>query len=263
MKTFAQNASIFYALIARDIKTFKKVLPTLFINGIITVSIAVIVWGKLLPLIGMSPSLIAPIFIGHSLLSLCASVGYSHALRMVYDLKNDRFIDYLMTLPLSHTWLFFYFVASASLETFVVTLPLISVGIIFLGNSFCPVNGSFSAFCCFYITTLIFWSLFFMSAVYSHSYNWFRNNIWARRIMPLFACSSAFYPWADVERVSPIISRLMLINPITYVSEGLRSSLLGGHNYIPWQQCLIALLFFCILLCYRIKLNMYKHLDPA
>lgn len=260
MNTLTQNILIFYTLIARDFKTLKKRLPTLFFDGSITVIIAVIMWGSLLPRIGMSQSLIAPIFIGHSLLSLMASIGYNYALRTIYDLKTTRFIDYLTTLPISKPWLFFYFVITCALEISIITIPLITAGIILLGNLFI-IKGNLFVFFSFYCVTLLFWSLFFINAAYTHSFNWFRSNIWVRRVMPLIICSSAYYPWIRVEQVSPLISRLMLLNPLTYISEGLRSSLLGGTDYIAWNYCFTAVIFFCIVLCLFVKKNIHRRLD--
>ena len=125
MNTFHHNISIFFALITRDIKVLRLRLKDLIIDGLILVCVTVLIFGYLLPLLGMPTSLIAPVFLGNSLCFFLASLGYNFAMRMVYDLKFNRFIDYFLTLPLPKRWLFSYFVASFIIETSIVTWPFI------------------------------------------------------------------------------------------------------------------------------------------
>jgi ABC-2 type transport system permease protein len=263
MNSFTHNRLIFWALIARDFKVLKQRLGNLIIDGLILVSVTVLVFGNLLPLLGMPKTLIAPIFLGNSLSFFLASLGYNFATRLVYDLKFNRFIDYFITLPLPKRWLFTYFVASFMIEATIVTLPLVTLGIILLGNNFGPINGSFIGFLCVYFFVLLFWALFFLGSSFIYSYQWFKNNMWGRRIMPLFALGPAFFTFKKVSAVLPVLSKLFWLNPITYLVEGLRASLLGGTDYLPFSTCLIGIFFFIALMCVRLRFGIYKQLDPV
>src|SRR6266404_1128407 len=143
MNSFSRNIATFRALLARDMKVLKHRLRSLIVDGLTLMFVTVLVFGYLLPLLGMSTQLIAPIFLGNSLSFFLASLGYNFATRMTYDLKFNRFIDYFLTLPLPKRWLFTYFITSFIIEASIVTLPLITFGIILLGNNFGPINGSF------------------------------------------------------------------------------------------------------------------------
>ena len=116
MNSCTNNIAIFLALLTRDLKVLKRRLNSLIIDGLILVSVTVLIFGYLLPLLGMPTTLIAPIFLGNSLSFFLASLGYNFATRMVYDLKFDRFIDYFLTLPLPKKWLFAYFITSFIIE---------------------------------------------------------------------------------------------------------------------------------------------------
>jgi ABC-type polysaccharide/polyol phosphate export permease len=263
MNTFTHNVTIFYALLTRDIKMLKCRLKNLLIDGLILMCVTVLIFGYLLPLLGMRTTLIAPIFLGNSLSFFLASLGYNFATRMAYDLKFNRFIDYFLTLPLPKRWLFTYFITSFIIEATIITLPLVTIGIILLGKNFGPINGSFITFLAVYFLVLLFWALFFLGSSFIYSYEWFKNNMWARRIMPLFVFGSAFFTFKDIADIMPTFSKIMLCNPLTYVVEGLRSALLGGTNYLPLTTCVIGIIVSLVFMTLRLRYGIYKQLDPV
>jgi len=263
MNTFHHNISIFFALITRDIKVLRLRLKDLIIDGLILVCVTVLIFGYLLPLLGMPTSLIAPVFLGNSLCFFLASLGYNFAMRMVYDLKFNRFIDYFLTLPLPKRWLFSYFVASFIIETSIVTLPLVTIGIVLLGKNFGPINGSFITFLAMYFLSLLFWALFFLGSSFTCDFHWFKNNMWARRIMPLFVFGSAFFTLKTITAIMPTFSKIMLCNPLTYITEGLRVALLGGTDYLPLTTCIIGIFVAILFMVVRLHYGIYKRLDPV
>lgn len=263
MNSFTQNISIFWALITRDIKVIRQRLHNLIIDGLILVCVSVLVFGYLLPLLGMSTTLIAPIFLGNSLSFFLASLGYNFATRMAYDLKFDHFIEYFLTLPLPKRWLFAYFITSFIIETIIITLPLVTLGIILLGNNFGPIQGNFITFFFVYLLVLLFWALFFLGSSFTYTYQWFKNNMWARRIMPLFVFSPAFFTFKKISLIAPLFAQFTLLNPLTYTVEGLRVSLLGGTDYVSLTTCLIGIIVGIIIMSVRLYYGFYKQLDPA
>jgi ABC-type polysaccharide/polyol phosphate export permease len=263
MNSVTTYFTIFRALLARDVKVLKQRLLGMIIDALILMVIAILVFGQMLPLMGMPKSLIAPLFLGNSLSFFLASLGYNWSLRLAHDLKFDRFIDYFLTLPLPKEWLFCYYLTSFIMEATIITLPMITIGIIGLGDSFGPINGSFFIFVCHYFLVLLFWGLFFLGSVFIYSYQWFRGNMWARRIMPLFVFGTAFFTLKTISSIIPLSSKLMLLNPVTYIIEGLRSSLLGGPDYLAFPLCLLGTLCAIGGMYMRLQYGMYKTLDPV
>lgn len=263
MNSSSRYIMIFYALLERDMKVLKKRLCSLIIDSLILVAIAVLVFGNLLPMMGMSTNLIAPVFLGNSLSFFVASLGYNWALRMAYDLKFDRCIDYFLMLPIPKPWLFAYYISSFIIEAAIVTLPMITIGIVSLGSDFGPINGNFFVFLCMYFLSLLFWGLFFLGSSFTYSYQWFRSNMWARRIMPLFALGPAFFTFKTISTIAPVTGTLLLLNPVTYVIEGLRSSLLAGNDYLPLNVCLYGSIGGIILMYARLSRGIYTELDPV
>src|SRR5271154_3305866 len=151
----SDNARIFYALVQRDMKVFGSKFKDTLIDGMCLVGLQVTTYGFLLPQMGMKSSLIAPMYVSTIILMLF-TIGFSQSLRMVFDLKFNRYIDYLITLPLPRHWLFGTYIFSFMLETFLTTLPLITVGIALLAQHFPLSEIQWVPFFAFYLFALLF-----------------------------------------------------------------------------------------------------------
>ena len=60
----------------------------------------------------------------------------------------------------------------------------------------------------------------------------------------MFGCT--YYPCVALERV-PLIKYIVLINPLVYVSEGMRASLTPTIPHMPLAVLLAALVAICVL----------------
>jgi ABC-type polysaccharide/polyol phosphate export permease len=261
-RILSDNARIFCALIQRDMKVFGSKFKDAFIDGMCVVMLQVIMCGYLLPQMGMKPSLIAPLYISTFVLMLF-TIGFSQSLRMVFDIKFNRYVDYLITLPLPKTWLFSTYIFSFMLETFLTTLPLITIGIFTLRQHFPLDQIQWLAFLAFYLLSLLFMSVFILALALSFSYQWYMDNIWPRILSPLLCIGAIFFTWHGINQFSPRMAQLTLFNPFTYIAEGIRTGLLGGSEYLPFTYCVpavgLALVGAVLLLARGIK----HRLDPV
>lgn len=241
MKTYYQsNFLVYCALLARSFKTLKQQLPNTIIDGIILTSLNVLVFGYLFPAMSMPESLVAPVFLG-SLITMFFNLGFTLATRMVRDLKFTRFIDYLLTLAMDKKWLFGYYVSSFVIELAVSTIPILILGLWALSGKIDLSHANWPLFILVYFMGITLFSIMFLSISFLYPYLWFIDNIWPRRLTPLVISGSVYAPWQRIYQLSPGLGYFFLLNPITYVAEGLRSSLLGGPNYIATPICIGAL----------------------
>ena len=81
--------------------------------------------------------------------------------------------------------------------------------------------------------------------------------------MPLFIFSPAFFTFKKVITIIPTLAQLMLLNPLTYIVEGLRVALLGSGDYLPLTTCLMGILIGIMFMYVRLYYGFYKQLDPA
>ena len=130
---YTTSMRVFLALLKRTFFVIVPQLKNTLIDGLFLTSIYVLLFGYLYPEMGMRSNFIGPVFIG-SILTLLCSLSFSLAVRMVNDLKYQRFIDYLFTLPIAKTWLFGWYVASFLIELVLATAPLLMFGLFLLRN---------------------------------------------------------------------------------------------------------------------------------
>lgn len=252
----------FWALVSRDLRFIIASLPGRLVDGCIIVIMQTLVIGKFLPLLGMPKDLIGPLFIG-MITQIVFSSAYGIAFRQANDLKKSKFINYQLALPLNKMWLFAQIILSFMIEVTFITLPLIALGSIFLSAYFTIQTSSLAATIIMYLLSLLVYSTVFIYLVYQYDYNWFLDNIWARRLTPLFFFGCGYYTWKKLYAFNQGLAVLTLFNPITYVHEGLRNVLLGDENFIPLWICICMTIFFSTTLMIGLKYAIKRRLDPV
>jgi ABC-2 type transport system permease protein len=66
-------------------------------------------------------------------------------------------------------------------------------------------------------------------------------------VMPITFLGCVYYPWAQLDKL-PWLQFGVLVNPIVYMSEGLRSALTPALKHMPNALTLVMLTFFLVLL---------------
>lgn len=262
MQQNMHNWYIFYALLSRDVKILAKTLISRFIDGTFLLCTQVLGFGYLLPLAGMPAALIAPVFLG-TMTRIFLFLGYGFALRRVLDIKDHHIIDYHLTLPLSKTWLIGQYIVSFMIEALLVSFPLLMLGMILLQPSFPFAQINWIAFALIYPLIILFYAILFAYLGFSSQYEWFMDNIWARRLTPLAFLGCSLVSWKATYAFSPFFAVLFLFNPLTYVNEGLRASLLGTHEYLPLWICISVISASCLFLLWLLAHAVNKRLDPV
>jgi len=256
------NFRVFCALLRRDFKVLKKSLIQSLINGLIIATIELTILIVFFPRMGMPVQLGAPIFLG-TLVFMLFNLGFPFAFEMAYNIKFSRFIDYHMTLPISKRWLFAAYIINFMIQVLITTLPIIILGIICLGNLITFENIQWLYFLTVHLLGILFFSVFFYMCSFQFSFEWFSENIWSRLLGPLLTLGSVFYIWHRVYAVSKTIAYLFLLNPVTYIAEGLRATLIGGSQYLPPQFCIGAIIISTLLFMILLSDGIKKRLDPV
>jgi len=258
------NSAVFFALLRRDLHVMKKNILGDMIDAMIYMVITLIVFGKLLPLIGMKPAFIAPLYIGSSLFFTLATRGYALAMTIVYKIafENLGLFGYHLTLPIDRKWLFAEYVTYFVIETCILTLPLLLIGTYILTTFIDLTIYSWPLFLCMYLLMVILFGLFFIGSAFTYSFHWFRANLWPRRIDFFMVFSSTFFPWQAVHNFSPIVSYIMLLNPITYAMEGMRNALFGTPIPIPLWFCMLVMVMSIGICGLWLHAGIRKTIDP-
>ncbi len=256
------NIRVFWALIRRDLHVVRKRLVSIWIDAIFILVIELILWGSLLPLLGMRNLLITPLFIG-VVASQFFFFGLGYSFRVISDLKYSRYIDYQLTLPLTKFWLFASAIVYFMIEVIMVWVPFLIIGLLFLGKNLVITPFSILSTFIIFLLGAALTGTFFSACAHYYDYDWFFKNIWPRRLMFVYGFSPFYFLWSNVFDFSPSFAYIMLINPFTYLAEGLRSSLLEGDNFISIIFAIPALTIGLVLSGLFLNRGVYKRLDPV
>lgn len=265
MYTWQHHFSVFCALIQRDLKVFRFKLPDLLIDSFILLTIQVLNFGYFYPLLGMPENYIAPIFIGTALVEFLFHQGFIFSESIVHMIprRGTSLMEYHLTLPLPKYWLFASYIVSFMIEKIAATLPLIIFGVYLLDKPFAYAQGSWFIFGLVYLLSVFFIGLFFLTVAFMYDYDWFRINVWSRRLSFFFNMSAIYLIWHVVYKTSPFFGTLFLFNPFTHVTEALRASLLAGSTYIPLHISLPSIIVTIAICCILLNKKIYIQLDPV
>lgn len=166
---------------------------------------------------------------------------------LLFDLENTRYIDYQITL-LSPRLVIVQRILFTSLFTFIILLPFFPISKLLLGSWFVTTKTSWPA--------LI--AMLYLSALCCSAYTQFYacivpssrrlRSFWMRINFALITFAGFFIPWHVMKQFSSVLGYVLLLNPLLYITEGLRQAILGSPEYISlWICCSMLLLWTCLL----------------
>ena len=261
MNKFGQ-LQVLSALLYRDLRFILYSLPARLADTAIIGTIQILAISKLFPLLGFPQSMIAPLFMG-IITQIIFTASYTIAFRYVVDLDKTRFINYQLTLPFSKFFLFTEFIIIFMIEIFCINIPLLLLGSIFLADFFSLCQACWWQIIILYFLTTFLCALLFIYLAFNSDYHWFLDNVWPRRLSPLFLLGCGFFTWKKLYFFNWVLGILVLANPFTYVHEGLRTAFLGSSEFLPFWLCLFAIISFILLLIFLLSNAIKQRLDPV
>lgn len=194
-----------------------------------------------------SAQLATILFAGSSLFVLL-DITFEATFGLLFDLETDRFIDYQLSL-LNPRLVILEHIVFATLFAFVLLAPFFGITTILLHNFFDFSNASWLQV---YIILLL--SCFVCSSYQQLGALMIKNShrivqYWVRVNIPLTLLGGLWTPYGVIKQYSPTLGYVMLVNPLTYITEGLRQALVGGPMFMPFWFCscmLIILSIICI-----------------
>lgn len=244
----ATNARIFFNLTRRDLTVQKKGFVSDLINIITWPASLAVSFGYVLPAVGMAPEMGSFLLIG----SLATTFFYL-SIGMASDLVNDftsfRFIDSQLVIPItSHKVLLFQRVCSFSLSSVMLSIPILPIGKFLLGSRLDLSHFSLLKFTLMIVACSVFFGFFalFLAAIIDS--NRMLSNIWRRLYTPMQLLGCYWFSLENGYKVFSTPTYLMLLNPLTCMTEGIRGSVFGQEGYFNVWAALGLLIFYTSLL---------------
>lgn len=251
-----------WQIIMRDFYVFGKRLANYGVNYLLIFPLLnIITFGYIQPGVYFGPGhaktsiiLLIGVF-AVNLLSLC----FSLLCPFLYDLEADRFIDYQICL-IYPRWLLFQMILFPALVASIISLPFFPLAYAILPSYFANLNLNWLALAGITFAASLCCSAYIMMSLCIIEKSSGIRRFWLRYNWPLVVLGGLWIPWHILFNYCPALGIIALADPLTYITEGIRSALIGSDQFIHYSLCIMALLgFFCIfslVACYFFKRKM-------
>lgn len=200
-------------------------------------------------------------FIGNILL-LMMVITYKLTITLLFDLDQDRFIDYQISIMRPHLVLLERIVF-VSLFTCLLLSPIFPII-----SCYFPAYFNTAATSWWRVILALYCGSLFCASYHTFMACWLNSprdirRLWIRYNQALFMLGGFSVPWHIVNQASPFLGYITRLNPMMYITEGLRQAFLNDARFFPYWLCIIALLLASsgmIVLAWRVFKRRVDHI---
>jgi ABC-2 type transport system permease protein len=207
------------------------------------------IWGYVFPSIyfgAHDPLAATTMFAGTIVVNLVVLANIVN-IGLLFDMENVRYIDFQLTL-LSPRLIMVQRILFTSFFTFIILAPFFPISKLLLGSWFVTTNT------CWPALMLIVYLGALVSSAYTQLYACIVPNsrklrsFWMRINFALITFAGFLVPWYVMKQFSSILGYVLLLNPLLYITEGLRQAILGSPQYLSlWICCSMLMLWTALL----------------
>jgi len=256
-KKTIQTTSIFVQFLYRDLYVYTRQLRDHIINySLIYPTLYIFCFAYLQTQIyfhGQS-HIGAIVFSGTCLVPLLV-MAFHITFDLLFDLEKNHHIDYQI-MALKPQLIILEQILFASIFTFIVMVPFFPLARIFASSYIDLSNISWSSlYLMLYCGSLCVCAYHKLAATVLTVEK--ISMFWTRINHVLLVLGGFWIPLYTIRSFSPTLGLILRLNPIIYLTEGLRQSIVGGNDFLPISQCVAALLtlsvIFTALACHFFK----------
>lgn len=255
--------AIFLQFLRRDWYAFSRRTSHFFVNyWLIYPALFSLMYCYLLPSLSFelnNPTKNTTIFIGHILI-MTVVLAFSFTIPLLFDFENNRFVDYQITI-LKPRLLILERILFRSLFILFLTLPFFPLAKLYMQQLFVTENSSWvlvfimllisALCCCSYMQCMI--CLIPSSRTI--------RRFWMRVNFMLITFGGLFIPWKTIAAFSPLLGYLILLNPLLYITEGMRNALLNSSEFLPTSLCIFMLSLYTVIFTFLAFYFFKKRID--
>jgi ABC-2 type transport system permease protein len=241
MHKFMRNARVFVSFMYRDFYVQKQQLLDHFINySLIYPGLYIFCFAYLQTQIYFhgNAQTGAIVFAGTCLIPLLL-MTFHISFDLLFDLEKNHHTDYQIT-ALDPRLLLVEQILFSSLFTFFIIAPFFPIARIFASSLIDLSHIQWpSLFCILYLGSLCFSAYHKLAATIITVKK--ISMFWTRVNYVLLILGGFWIPLHVFTSFSPILGFLIRLNPIVYLTEGLRQAIIGGTRFLPFIECATAL----------------------
>jgi ABC-2 type transport system permease protein len=237
----ANESAVFFALLRRDIRVARKELPFFLVRTTMQPLLFLIVFGYLLPKMSfVGQGYQTALLPGILAVSLSLSAIQSVALPMVQDFGWTKEIEDRLLAPVPTRLIAAEKIIAGSLQGVIAAAFVLPIARLVMG----PIPALTLSHASEVLLIVLLGSTAFSSLGM-----WLGTAIAPQQIglmfsviiAPMLFFGCAYYPWRGLD-VIPIMKYIVLVNPMVYVSEGMRGALTPSVPHMPLFAVVAALI---------------------
>ena len=240
------NWKAFFALLSRDAHVARRNVVPLILQTFLQPMMFVFIFGRVMVSSGYMPaaykSLLLP---GIMAISMVFTGVWAVAMPLIAEFQFTREIEDRLLAPMDISWLAIEKVFFGTMQALVAGLVVIPAAWLLLR----PVDLSLSSpltFACVTVLVALFSACGGLALGCSISQTHI-GLMFSMVLTPMIFFGCTYYPWSALAHF-PILQKIVLVNPLSYASEGLRGTLVPQSPHLPVMVVLIALSLFDLLL---------------
>lgn len=237
--------AVFLALLRRDARVARREIVFTLVRTLMQPLLFLIVFGYLLPKMNfVGAAYQAALVPGIIAISLSLAAQQAVALPMVQDFGWTKEIEDRLLAPVPTYIVAAEKIVAGTLQGLVSALVVLPVARLIMG----PIPGF-----TFANILLVVWLALLGGTAFSAMGMWLGTSISPQQIglmfsvliapMLFFGCT--YYPWRGLDAV-PVLKWGVLVNPMVYVSEGMRAALTPSVPHMPLWVVMAALILVAI-----------------
>ena len=237
---------VFLALLMRDITVVKRELIFFLLRTAMQPLMFTVVFGFMMPRMGLvRRGYTAALLPGVLAVSLALAAVQSVALPLVADFGWTKEIEDRLLAPVDVRLIALEKVIAGAVQGVIAALFVLPLARLIMG----PVEGLTLAHAGAVLAILI------LGAVAFSALGLYLGTViegpqvglmFGLIIAPMIMFGCAYYPWAGLDSV-PAMKYGVLINPLTYISEGLRAVLVPDKPHMPMPAVLVGLVVIVLI----------------
>ncbi|MGI8309435.1 ABC transporter permease [Saccharopolyspora sp. ASAGF58] len=235
----------FTAVLSRDVFVTGRELPSFLAQVLVQPVALLFIFGKVLSELGYAQPGYAQILLpGMIALNAFLVSLQNTSFPLVLDFSFSREIEDRLLAPLPISWVAVEKMLFGALRGLLAAVLMVPIGMVMLGDINWNLGGLAFALLCMVLGSLsgAAVGLTVGAAVPPRRI----NIMFAVILAPLMFTGATQFPWAQLEHLR-WFQVLCAINPLTYVSEGMRGALLPEVPHMPAWICVLALLIATVL----------------
>ncbi|MEI6813859.1 MAG: ABC transporter permease [bacterium] len=240
------TTAVFFAMLRRDIRVARRELPFFLLRTALQPLMLMVVFGYLLPKMGMMQAgYTSTLLPGVLALSLALSAVQSVALPMVAQFGFSKEIEDRLLAPVPTRIVALELVVAGTLQGLLAGLFVLPAGRLIMGPIQGLALGNFpEIFLVMVLGAATFSALGLLigCAISPQQIGLMFSSI----IGPMIFFGCMYYPWRALDKI-PFMKYAVLVNPLVYVAEGMRATLIPSIPHMDLTVVCGALVFLLAL----------------